>query len=216
MTVTYENVSKTYDRLVAVHPVNLEIPTAAWFVIVGENGSGKTTLMSMTSGLLTPSTGEVLIDGEPAGSPLARGAVSFLSDSPAFYSDLSVTEHFDYLAGLFENDSIADRALAIMQAFGLHDRVDDLPETFSRGMKQKTAIALALARPATVLLLDEPTRGLDVDGAATMIELLLEAQSEGATVITVTHEPERFAVAGAMELKVHDGVFEDPKPMPKA
>lgn len=214
MTVSYRNVTKTYDRLVAVHPVTLEIPSGAWYVIVGENGSGKTTLMSMTSGLLTPTKGEVLIDGEPAGSPLAREAVSFLSDSPAFYSDLSVSEHFDYLAGLFDNHSVADRALSIVRAFGLQDRVDDLPETFSRGMKQKTAIALALARPSTVLLLDEPTRGLDVAGAATMIELLLEAQSEGATVITVTHEPERFAVPGAMELKVHDGIFEDPTPMP--
>ncbi|MEY2396829.1 MAG: type transport system ATP-binding protein [Actinomycetota bacterium] len=212
-TIDFLNVTKAFGDLVAVHPVTAHVPDAAWWVIVGANGSGKTTLLQMTSGLQSPSTGTVCVGAAEAGTPDARLEVSYLSDSPAFYSDLSVAEHIDYLAGLFEDDAVADRAHDIMRAFHLHTRVDDLPDTFSRGMKQKTAIALALARPSTVLLLDEPTRGLDAEGAETMVSLLRARHDHGTTVMTVTHEPERFAVPNAMQLRVHEGVFEHPKPM---
>ncbi len=212
-TVRFQNVSKAYGDLIAVHPVTLEVPEGSWFVLVGPNGSGKTTLLQMASGLQAPTNGFVRIDDAEAGTPDARLEVSYLTDSPAFYSDLSVAEHIDYLAGLFDDDEVAERAHAVVKAFHLGDRVDDLPDTFSRGMKQKTAIALALARPSTVLLLDEPTRGLDVEGADTMVSLLRRHNNEGTTVMTVTHEPERFVTPNATLLAVADGVFEDPQPM---
>jgi ABC-type multidrug transport system ATPase subunit len=212
-TLDFDDVSKTYGDLVAVSPVTLHVPDAAWWIVVGPNGSGKTTLLRMACGLLSPSAGAVRVDNARAGTSEARRAVSYLSDSPAFYSDLSVAEHFDYLAGLFRDDSVAERARAIFNAFGLGDRIDDSPDTFSRGMKQKTAIALAMARPASILLLDEPTRGLDVAGTQTMIDLLQAANSDGTTVITVTHEPEKFQRRGGEELHVDDGVFGKPRPM---
>jgi ABC-2 type transport system ATP-binding protein len=209
-TLTFDHVSKNYGDLVAVHPVSLDVPDAAWWVVVGPNGSGKTTLLRLACGLLSPTAGAITVGDVPAGTPVARAEVSFLSDSPAFYSDLSVTEHIDYLAGLFQDDAVADKAHEIVRAFRLAERVDDRPDTFSRGMKQKTAIALAMARPASILLLDEPTRGLDVDGAATMIDLLKQANADGTTVITVTHEPEKFKQRGAVTLRVDEGKFEEP------
>jgi ABC-type multidrug transport system ATPase subunit len=209
-TLSFDHVSKSYGELVALHPVTIHVPDAAWWVVVGPNGSGKTTLLRLACGLLSPTTGTIDVGGVPAGMPDARSAVSYLSDSPGFYSDLSVNEHIDYLAGLFEDDAVADRGHEIIEAFRLGDRIDDLPDTFSRGMKQKTAIALAMARPASILLLDEPTRGLDTEGAATMVELLTAARAAGTTVITVTHEPERFAAPNATILRVSEGVFEQP------
>ncbi|MEY2424832.1 MAG: type transport system ATP-binding protein [Actinomycetota bacterium] len=212
-TLAFTNASKSYGDLVAVHPVTAEIPDAAWWVVVGPNGSGKTTLMQMATGLQAPTTGLVRVGGDAAGSVGARAAISYLADSPAFYSDLSVAEHFDYLAGLYEDDAVADRGHEVISAFELTNRVDDLPDTFSRGMKQKTAIALALARPSTILLLDEPTRGLDTAGAATMVRILKERHANGTTVVIVTHEPERFVTTGAMQWRVNQGQFEAPEPM---
>jgi ABC-2 type transport system ATP-binding protein len=210
--VRFDHASKRYGDLIAVHPISLEIPTAGWWVIVGPNGSGKTTLLRLACGLLSPTDGVVMVGDAKAGTPPARAEVSFLSDSPAFYSDLSVAEHIDYLAGLFDDDAVAARGTAIIRAFGLHDRIDDRPDTFSRGMKQKPAIALAMARPSSVLLLDEPTRGLDTAGAATMVELLRDANANGTTVVTVTHEPDKFAATGEVTLHVEDGRFGEPSP----
>lgn len=208
----FDRASKRYGDLIAVHPISVDIPAAGWWVIVGPNGSGKTTLLRLACGLLSPTDGAVTVGESIAGTPAARAEVSFLSDSPAFYSDLSVAEHIDYLAGLFDDDAVAERATGIIRAFGLYDRIDDRPDTFSRGMKQKAAIALAMARPSSVLLLDEPTRGLDVAGTAIMVELLRNANAAGATVVTVTHEPEKFDLPGAVTLPVDDGTFGEPLP----
>lgn len=212
-TLSFVNASKSYGDLVAIHPVTAEVPDAAWWIVVGPNGSGKTTLLQLATGLQAPTSGQVWVDEDAAGSVGARGATSYLADSPAFYSDLSVSEHFDYLAGLYEDDAVADRGHEVMAAFELTDRVEDLPDTFSRGMKQKTAIAFALARPSTILLLDEPTRGLDTAGAATMVRILEERNAAGSTVLIVTHEPERFVTPNAMEWPVYRGEFEQPRPM---
>lgn len=206
--LTLDRVSKSFGRFTAVRPVSLTVPSGAWCVIVGPNGSGKTTLLQLASGLQSPTAGEVRIGNTAAGRPAARAAVSYLSDSPAFYSDLSVSEHFDYLAGLFHDPGVVDRAIRIIEQFDLVDRITDTPETFSRGMKQKTAIALALARPSSLLLLDEPTRGLDAQGTETMVRLLHEANRNGTTVVIVTHEPERFADASGLQLRVRDGEFD--------
>jgi ABC-type multidrug transport system ATPase subunit len=204
-TVKFEHVTKKYGDRAAVNDASVHLDDATWCVIVGPNGSGKTTLLALAAGLAQPTSGTVEIGSVAAGAPLARAEVSYLSDSPAFYSDLTVAEHVDYLAGLYDDESVADRAVRFVDAFGLGERADDLPETFSRGMKQKTALALALARPASVFLLDEPTRGLDVAGADTLVNLIAEFHRDGATIITVTHEPERFAGIAGTRLEVNEG-----------
>ncbi|MEY2473789.1 MAG: hypothetical protein QOK28_3118 [Actinomycetota bacterium] len=212
-TLEFDNVTKTYGENAAVDGLSLEVASGTWLVVVGPNGSGKTTMLRLASGLLSPSSGIVRVGDAVAGSRSARREVSYLSDSPAFYSDLSVAEHIDYLAGLFHDAAVAGRAHEIIGNFGLRHRVDDAPDTFSRGMKQKTAIALALARPFSILLLDEPTRGLDVEGTDTMVQLLSAIHAQGASVITVSHEPEKFVVDGALELRVHDAKFDRPQPL---
>jgi ABC-type multidrug transport system ATPase subunit len=156
--------------------------------LVGHNGSGKTTLLRMAAGLLDPSRGEVRIMGRSAGTIEARRALSWLSDSPTFYDDLSLWEHLEYVSRLHGVDEWQTRAEELLERLQLTARRDDIPTTFSRGLRQKSAIALGMARPFTVLLVDEPFVGLDANGKTTLLELLDEAAAGGATLVVATHE----------------------------
>jgi ABC-2 type transport system ATP-binding protein len=204
----FVDVTKRYGELAAVDDASFDVDAGSWCVVTGRNGSGKTTLLQLATAMQDPTSGAVFVADAKAGSRDARRMISFLGDSPAFFSDLSVLEHAEYVAGLFDDSDVIERATEILERLDLSHRTADLPDTFSRGMKQKTAIALALARPASVLLLDEPTRGLDEAGASTLVELLCQRNDAGTTVVTVTHEPERFARINSRRVRMSEGVVE--------
>ncbi len=180
--------AKTYGDLVALEPLDLVVPEGQRVVIVGHNGSGKTTLLRMAAGLLDPSAGEARIVGFPAGTMEARSAVSYLSDNPVLYDDLSVLEHLEYVCRLHDAADWEERGVGLLAEMGLTERADDLPSRFSRGLRQKTAIVLGLIRPFSVLLVDEPFVGLDPPGRAAFIDLLADASESGATVVVATHQ----------------------------
>jgi ABC-type multidrug transport system ATPase subunit len=188
-------VSKTYGDLVALEPLDLSVPEGQRLVLVGHNGSGKTTLLRMVAGLLEPSSGEISVVGNPAGSLEARAAISYLPDNPVLYDDLSVLEHVEYVCRLHEAEDWQSRAVGLLDALGLTERADDLPSRFSRGLRQKTAILLGLIRPFSVLLIDEPFVGLDPPGRAALIELLDDAHDSGATVVVATHQMDFVATS---------------------
>lgn len=207
--VRFVHATKKFDDRAAVNDLSVTIDAASWCLVTGPNGSGKTTLLTLAAGLQEPTSGDVFIGEHRAGSRAAREEVAYFSDSPAFYSDLSVAEHIDYIAGIYNSDEVADRAVEIVDAFGLAHRADDLPTSFSRGMKQKTALALSLARPASVFLLDEPTRGLDTKGTETLVRLLTDYHANGATIITITHEPDHFSNVRGLRLDANEGEFSE-------
>ncbi len=182
--------SKDYGDRPALLPLDLEVLFGQHVALVGHNGSGKTTLLRMAAGLLDPSSGAARIGGHLAGSAKARAALSWLSDTPTFYDDLSLREHLDYVARLHGVDGPtgAARAEELLTRLQLQDRGDDIPTTFSRGLRQKAAIAIALVRPFQVLLVDEPFVGLDEAGKQTLLELLDEAARDGRTLVVATHE----------------------------
>jgi ABC-type multidrug transport system ATPase subunit len=192
MTVAVEAVGleKDYGDLLAVAPLDLEVAEGQRVVLVGPNGSGKTTFLRMAAGLLEPSDGEVLIAGHPAGSLVAREATSYLPDNPVLYDDLSLVEHIEYVSRLHGNDDWDAQGHGLMERLGLLDRAGDLPSRFSRGLRQKTSILLALVRPFSVLLIDEPFVGLDQPGKQALLDLLDEANAAGATVVVATHSLE--------------------------
>lgn len=209
--VATTGLTKSYGDLTALEPLDLVVPEGQRLVLVGHNGSGKTTLMRMVAGLLEPSDGRAEILGEPAGSIEARAQLSYIPDTPVLYDDLSVLEHIEYTCRLHDAEDWEDRAVALLADLGLTHRADDLPSRFSRGLRQKTAIVLALIRPFGVLLVDEPFVGLDPPGREAFIELMDDAADAGATVVVATHQLEYVTKADRC-VALRDGavVFDGP------
>lgn len=181
--------AKDYGDLIALNPLDLAVPDGQAVALVGHNGSGKSTLLKLVSGLLDASSGTVSVDGHPAGTPDARAATSYVPDEPVLYDDLSVAEHLRYIAALHGAEATDDAIADLVGRLGLSDRVDDLPARFSRGLRQKAGLAVALIRPFSLLLVDEPFVGLDAPGRAALLDLLDEAHRAGATMVVATHDP---------------------------
>jgi ABC-type multidrug transport system ATPase subunit len=179
---------KDYGDRPALVPLDLRVDAGQHVALVGHNGSGKTTLLRMAAGLLDPTAGEVRILGHRSGSLEARRALSWLSDTPTFYDDLSLWEHLEYVARMHSTEDWQGRSEMLLERLGLTARRDDVPTTFSRGLRQKAAIALGMVRPFEVLLVDEPFVGLDAAGKEALLELLDESARAGATLIVATHE----------------------------
>ncbi len=182
--------SKYYGDVAALEELDLEIPAGQAVVLVGHNGSGKSTFLSMVAGVLEPTDGEVLIHGRTNDTLEARAELSWLPDTPVLYDDLSLWEHVEYvnrMHGGTGDDPFLDE---LLERLGIDDRRDRLPSQFSRGLRQKSAIAVALCRPFSVLLVDEPFVGLDATGRLALLELIEEARENGATVLVATHDPD--------------------------
>ena len=189
---------KTYGRgghaVTAVDGVTLQVPPGQVFAFLGPNGAGKTTTIKMTAGLLTPSAGEVWINGfhiqqQRASAVMQLGAV--LEGSRNVYWPLSAWQnllYFGRLKGLGARE-IKPRAERLLTELGLWERRHQSVGGFSRGMQQKVAIAAALITDPPVLLLDEPTIGLDVESARTVRGWVRHlAREEGKTVVLTTHQ----------------------------
>lgn len=181
-------VTKAYGDRVALDDVDFDLRRGELVALVGANGAGKSTLIQLAAGLLEPTAGEVLVEGAPAGSLDARRSLSYLADHSALYDDLSVNEHIEYVARLHGSQERPDAADELLTILRLDARADDLPARFSRGLRQKTSIVLALVRPFSVLLVDEPFVGLDPAGQAALTELLSAAAEAGCAVMVATHQ----------------------------
>ena len=204
--VELHGLAKSYADLDALEPLDLTIDHGASVALVGHNGSGKSTLLRLLAGLLEPSAGEVTIMGHAAGSRGARASLAFVPDDPVLYDDLSVREHVEYISRLHGGDGCDDAALALVDRLGLTARLDDIPTRFSRGLRQRTSMLVALTRPFDVLLVDEPFVGLDATGKAAALELFAEVCDRGATVIVATHE-ERYVERVERCLALRDGTL---------
>ncbi len=182
-----ENAVKEFGDLQAVNDISLSVDVGETVALVGANGAGKSTFLRLVSGLLELTSGTVTIDGHDPQSIDARALTSYLPDNPVLYDDLSVIEHLEYVARMHDVQDWEHRAWELMDTLGLADRVDDLPARFSRGLRQKTALAIGFIRPFSLLLVDEPFVGLDAPGKAGLLTLLSEAGKNAAVVVS-THE----------------------------
>lgn len=205
-----DGVAKDYGAAAALEPVTLTVGAGERLALIGHNGSGKTTLLRIVAGLLEPSAGTVTVAGAPRGSLAARASVSYIADQPLFYDDLSLREHLEFVARMHGVEDWEPRATELLDRLGLRDRADDLPRTFSRGLRQKSAIALGFVRPFDVLLVDEPFVGLDAAGKDALLALLAGAADAGATLLVATHELSFVRRAGRIVALrdgrlVHDG-----------
>jgi len=181
--------TKTYGDLVALHPLKLSVRAGDAIALVGHNGSGKSTFLRLAAGMLELTGGTITVTGAPAGTIDARTATSYLPDEPVLYDDLSVREHLAYIAALHGVDASEADVDELLERVGLLHRADDLPARFSRGLRQKTSIALGLIRPFELLLIDEPFVGLDATGKEALLGILDELHGMGTTIVIATHDP---------------------------
>ncbi len=175
----------------AVDQLNLTVRRGELYALLGPNGAGKTTTLRMVAGLLAPDSGKVEVFGidlatNPAG---AKQAMAYLPDDPMLYAKLKPTEYLEFIAGLW-GIAAADaepRARKMLDWLDLTKHAHELTEGFSRGMKQKLALAGALIHEPQLLILDEPLTGLDAAAARQVKDLLVDHVNGGGTVILTTH-----------------------------
>ncbi len=176
---------------VAVDGLDLTVRRGELYALLGPNGAGKTTTLRMVAGLLPPDAGSIDIMGVDAhADPIAaKRQVAYLPDEPLLYDKLTPLEYLDFVAGLWGIDPATAAATAedLLRTLDLWDQRDARCETFSRGMKQKAALAGALIHDPALLILDEPLTGLDAGAARTVKDLLVARVRGNGTVILTTH-----------------------------
>jgi ABC-2 type transport system ATP-binding protein len=189
--IELRNVSKRYGPKTAVVGLNLKIEAGELFAFLGPNGAGKTTTIKMICGLLFPTEGEVFVGGFDVvrDGDRARELLSYVPDQPYLYDKLSGREFLQFIAELYGlGKDVAERRIGEMiDLFNLHDFVDDLSERYSHGMRQRTVFAAALVHEPKVLIVDEPTVGLDPRSIRLLKDLLRKEANRGTAVFLSTH-----------------------------
>jgi ABC-2 type transport system ATP-binding protein len=182
---------KRFGHTLAVDGLDLQVPRGLLYGFLGPNGAGKTTSIRLLSGLLKPDEGEVFIQGisvtrEPS---LAKQPLAYVPDDPVLYGKLRPMEYLEFVSALWSLPATESqpRAEELLQTLGLWEKRDDYLETFSRGMKQKMALAGALVHAPTLMLLDEPLTGLDAAAARLVKDILIDFVHRGGTVVLTTH-----------------------------
>jgi ABC-2 type transport system ATP-binding protein len=183
--LSLNNVTKYYGSIRALNSVSFEVPEGSVFGILGPNGSGKTTLLSIILDVLKANSGDYLWLGKP-GSPEQRKKIGSLLETPNFYHYLSAIDNLKVTQSISGRGNEED-ILTVLKKVKLFDRRKSRFSSYSLGMKQRLAIAAALMGNPKVLVLDEPTNGLDPVGIAEIRELIVELKNAGHTVIMASH-----------------------------
>jgi ABC-2 type transport system ATP-binding protein len=180
-----QNITKHYGKIRALNRVSFSVPEGCVFGILGPNGSGKTTLLSIILDVLKADEGQFLWFGQP-GSPAQRKKIGSLLETPNFYHYLSASSNLKITHSISGRGSEQDMDRVLRQV-KLFERKDSRFSTYSLGMKQRLAIAGALLGNPGVLVLDEPTNGLDPVGIAEIRELIIDLKKSGHTIIMASH-----------------------------
>lgn len=183
--LTINGITKFYGRLRALNNVSFEVPEGSVFGILGPNGSGKTTLLSIILDVLKANNGNFLWFGQP-GSPEQRKKIGSLLETPNFYHYLSAIDNLKVTQSISERGTEED-INNVLKKVKLFERRKSRFSTYSLGMKQRLAIAGALLGSPKVLVLDEPTNGLDPVGIAEIRDLIVELKNAGHTIIIASH-----------------------------
>jgi heme exporter protein A len=191
----FENIDKRYGGLFALRRVSFAIAPGECVVLAGRNGSGKTTLLRVAAQIVKPTAGKLTFPGASADSS-TNGRPGYVAHTTMVYDELTAEENLLLFAKLQNVESPAARAEELLREVGLIERRDSLVRTFSRGMRQRIAIARALIHRPSVLLFDEPATGLDPLGISWLAKTLGEVNRAGCTVVMSLHgESEISALA---------------------
>jgi putative ABC transport system ATP-binding protein len=214
--IQLRNVSKTVQSggqpLTILHPLTLSVPRGQTLAIIGPSGSGKSTLLGLIAGLDSPSSGQILIDGtditaldEDTLARLRGEKIGFVFQFFHLVPSLTALENILVPMEIAGRRDARQRAQALLDEVGLHDRGHHYPSQLSGGEQQRIAIARALANDPPLILADEPTGNLDTRNGRHILDLLLQAgRARAATLVLVTHDATVAAVADA-QLTLRDG-----------
>jgi len=182
---------KRFGPKVAVDQLSFKVPAGMLYGFLGVNGAGKTTTLRMISGLIRPDAGQIRVAGidvmtEPQ---RAKQPLAYIPDDPVLYGKLNPMEHLEFVSALWGVDPLVarKRAQELLEKLSLWDRRHEWIESYSRGMKQKIALASALIHEPKLILLDEPLTGLDASAARLVKDILLDFLKQGGSVILTTH-----------------------------
>ncbi|PKO12210.1 MAG: ABC transporter ATP-binding protein [Chloroflexi bacterium HGW-Chloroflexi-10] len=206
-----DQLSKKYDSVMVLEPASFILNAGEITILAGPNGSGKTTLLSCLSGLVHPSSGTVTVCGYDLyrDEVEVRRRMVYVPDVPRFYLELTAWEHLRFIA--LANNCAAgfeQRAGDLLTKLGLWEARDLFPHHFSRGMRLKLGLALALIRPFEALLLDEPTSALDVEGVEILISELRRLRETGAAILLSTHDTDLIEKLGDRRISIRQGSIE--------
>jgi ABC-2 type transport system ATP-binding protein len=190
LAVEVRNLTKRYGQLVAVDGISFEVRRGELFGFLGPNGAGKTTTARVLTGVIKADAGTALVMGSKAGSLKAKQTAGVVPEMANAYTDLSGWDNLMLMAELYGVPAVMarERNEGCLRALGLLERKDSLVKTYSKGMKQRLILCMALVSDPEVLFLDEPTSGLDVQSARLIKDLLRSLNAGGKTIFLTTHD----------------------------
>jgi ABC-2 type transport system ATP-binding protein len=207
--IQIEGVSKSFGSKVVLKDVSFSVPSGQICALLGPNGAGKTTLFRLLMGILKATEGKLLISDLDAFDDRVetKRLIGFLPDEPVFYSYLSGFEILELSAAMHGLDVpvAMERMLSLARKLRLIDDIDNYAEDYSRGMKKKLGLLLALLHAPKLLILDEPTNGLDVESTHLFYELISEVAGQGATVLFSTHLMDHVTRLCSHAVIIHEG-----------
>jgi heme exporter protein A len=206
----FENIDKRYGKLYALRRVSLEVPAGECVVLAGRNGSGKTTLLRIAAQLVRPASGKLSFPSVGVSAKIANGAVpqrisGFVGHATMVYDELTAEENLLLFARLQAIAKPASRVERLLDEVGLSERRDSLVRTFSRGMRQRVAIARVLLHEPAILLLDEPATGLDPEGVGWLAETLQHMRDAGRTILMSLHGESQISALATRAIRLDAG-----------
>jgi ABC-type multidrug transport system ATPase subunit len=209
--VQIEAVTKTFGDKIALNDISFTVPAGQICGLLGPNGAGKTTLFRLLMGILKPTKGHLRIDGQDAFEDrvAVKRLIGFLPDEPVFYNYLSGREMLELSAAMHGLDARAtlERLAPVVARLRLSDDIDKYAEDYSRGMKKKLGLLLALLHAPKLLVLDEPTNGLDVESTHLFYDLITDLAEQGTTILFSTHLMDHVARLCSHVVIINEGVL---------